>query len=66
MPQIYVKTRDGKIIPVVDGCKFPDVGILVRTEKEVSQGSWMYKFIGDGPNDYYTMLCDEQGNEVFV
>jgi hypothetical protein len=25
----------------------------------------MFKYVG-GPNDFYTMLCDEQGEEVFL
>ena len=61
--KICVKTRDGNILPVISGTKFSEKDILVRTEREVSQGSWMFKFVG-GPNDFYTMLCDEQGEEV--
>ena len=61
--KIYVKTRDGDILPVICGTMFTKKDIVVRTEREASQGSWMFKFVG-GPNDFYTMLCDEQGEEV--
>ena len=61
--KICVKTRDGDILPVIYGTKFTEKDILVRTEREANQGSWMFKFVG-GPNDFYTMLCDEQGKEV--
>ena len=63
--KICVRTRDGNILPVIAGTKFSEKDILVRTEREVSQGSWMFKYVG-GPDDFYTMLCDEQGEEVFL
>ena len=63
--KICVKTRDGQILPVIYGTKFTEKDILVRTEREANQGSWMFKFVG-GPDDFYTMLCDEQGEEVFL
>ena len=52
-------------MPVIYGTKFTEKDIVVRTEREASQGSWMFKFVG-GPDDFYTMLCDEQGEEVFL
>jgi hypothetical protein len=61
--KICVKTQDGQILPVIYGTKFSEKDIVVRTEREANQGSWMFKFVG-GPNDFYTMLCDEQGEEV--
>jgi hypothetical protein len=63
--KICVKTTAGEVIPIISATKFQDVGILVRTEREVSQGSWMFKFVG-GSDDFYTMFCDEQGKEVFL
>jgi hypothetical protein len=61
--KICVKTRDGQILPVLQGTKFTETDILVRTEREANQGSWMFKFVGK-PNSFYTMLCDEQGEEI--
>jgi hypothetical protein len=63
--KIYVKTQIGDILPVLQGAKFTEKIILVRTEREANQGMWMFKYVG-GPEDFYTMLCDEQGHQIFL
>jgi hypothetical protein len=57
----YVKAKDGVVVPVLSGAKM-DKYYLVRTEREQYASSWMYKFVG--PDDEYTMFCDEHGEEI--
>ena len=66
-----VKNKSGEILPVWHGNtfkephnQFGEVYHLVLTTKDKEAGHLMYKFVG--PNDEYTMVCDEQGNQVEV